>query len=191
MSDDPQRQMTTLLEDIRAGRPGARDQLIAMVYDELRRLAGGLLRRERPGHTLQPTALVHEAVLRLFAPGTLDAAQDRACFLAAAARAMRQVLVDYARRRTAEKRGGDCARVPLDQVLEYFAEQRLDLLALHEALDHLAILHERQAQIVELRFFGGYTVEDIAGQLQVSVSTVESDFRKATAFLRGQLAEDG
>ncbi len=189
MSDDAQRQVTTLLQEIRAGSPGARDQLIALVYDELRRLGGGLLRRERPGHTLQPTALVNEAVLRLLGPGALAGAQGRGQLLAAAARAMRQVLVDHARRRAADKRGGGRERLPLDDVLDHFAEQRLDLLAVHEALDRLAGLHERQAQVVELRFFGGYTVEEIAEQLGVSASTVESDFRKATAFLRGQLSE--
>ena len=189
MEADRQREVTILLEEIRAGSPGARDQLVALVYDELRRLGGDLLRRERPGHTLQPTALVHEAVLRLFRPDALSAAQGRAQFLAAAARAMRQVLVDHARRRAADKRGGDRERLPLDDVLDHFAEQHLDLLAIHEALTRLAGLHERQSQVVELRFFGGYTVEEIAGQLAVSVSTVESDFRKATAFLRGRLSE--
>jgi RNA polymerase sigma factor (TIGR02999 family) len=191
MEADRPREVTTLLEQIRLGNAGARDQLVALVYDELRRLGGGLLRRERPGHTLQPTALVHEAVLRLFRPDALAAAQGRAQFLAAAARAMRQVLVDHARQRAADKRGGGRERLPLDDVLDHFAEQRLDLLALNEALTRLAGLHERQSQVVELRFFGGYTVEEIAEQLGVSVSTVESDFRKATAFLRGQLSDGG
>jgi RNA polymerase sigma factor (TIGR02999 family) len=191
MAADPQRDVTTLLEEIHAGSPEARDRLIALVYDELRLLGGGLLRGERPGHTLQPTALVHEAVLRLFRPGALAGAQGRAQFLAVAARAMRQVLVDHARQRAADKRGGGRERQLLDDVLDHFAEQRLDLLALHEALNHLAGLHARQSQVVELRFFGGYTIEEIAEQLQVSISTVESDFRKATAFLRGQLSECG
>jgi RNA polymerase sigma factor (TIGR02999 family) len=104
---------------------------------------------------------------------------------------MHQVLVDHARRRAADKRGGGQERLPLDDVMDHFAQQRLDLLAVHEALTRLAGLHERQSQVVELRFFGGYTVEEIAGQLTASVSTVESDFRKATTFLRGQLAEGG
>jgi RNA polymerase sigma factor (TIGR02999 family) len=179
-----------LLEAIRGGSPSARDELFVLVYDELRQLGGGLLRRERPGHTLQPTALVHEAIVRLLGPDALAAAQSRAQFLAAAARAMRQVLVDHARRRAADKRGGGRERLPLDEVLDYFAEQRLDLLEVHEALTGLARLHERQCQVVELRFFGGYTVEEAAELLDVSVSTVESDFRKATAFLRGQLSEE-
>jgi RNA polymerase sigma factor (TIGR02999 family) len=187
---DWQGDVTTLLEAVRAGSPDARDQLVALLYGELRRVAGDLMRRERPGHTLQPTALVHEALLRLLRPEALGNAQNRAQFLAAAARAMRRVLVDHARQRAADKRGGGRASVPLDDVLDYFAEQRLDVLAVHEALNRLAGLHERQSQVVELRFFGGYSVAEIAELLQVSVSTVESDFRKATAFLHSQLFED-
>jgi RNA polymerase sigma-70 factor (ECF subfamily) len=190
VSDDLQSDVTTLLEELRAGIPGARDRLVALVYEELRQLACGLMRRERPDHTLQPTALVHEAVVRLLRPDALGGTHSRAQFLAAAAQAMRRVLVDHARRRAADKRGGRQERQPLDDVLDYFAEQRLDLMALHEALDRLASLHARQAQVVEFRFFGGYTVEEIADQLQVSVSTVESDFRKATAYLRSQLSEE-
>jgi RNA polymerase sigma factor (TIGR02999 family) len=191
VADDLQREVTTLLEEMRAGSPGAREKLVELVYQELRRLAAGLLRHERPGHTLQPTALVHEALLRLLRADALGGAHNRAQFLAAAARAMRRVLVDHARRRAADKRGGGQAPLLLDEALDYFAAQRLDLLALHEALDQLAELHARQAQVVELRFFGGYTVEEIAEQLQVSVSTVESDFRKATAFLRSRLVDEG
>jgi RNA polymerase sigma factor (TIGR02999 family) len=148
------------------------------------------MRRERTGHTLQPTALVHEAVLRLLQPAALAHAQNRSHFLAAAAQAMRQVLVDHARQRAADKRGGGREALPLDDALDYFARQNLDLLAVHEALTRLAALHERQAQVIELRFFGGYTVEEIADLLHVSVSTIEGDFRKASAFLRGQLRED-
>ena len=103
---------------------------------------------------------------------------------------MRQVLVDHARGRTADKRGGGREPVPLDEALAYFAAQKLDVLAVHEALRELASLHERQSRVIELRFFGGYTVEEIADVLLVSVSTVESDFRKASAFLRSRLVED-
>jgi RNA polymerase sigma factor (TIGR02999 family) len=181
--------VTTLLAQIRAGNAAAEGRLVALVYDELRRRAGELLRRERPGHTLQPTALVHEALLRLLRPEALAGTRDRAHLMAAAARAMRQVLVDHARRRAADKRGGGQEHVPLDEALDYFARQSLDVLAVHEALDELAGLHARQGQVVELRFFGGYTVEEIAGLLEVSLSTVESDFRKAAAFLRGRLIE--
>jgi RNA polymerase sigma factor (TIGR02999 family) len=187
---DRQREVTTLLDAIRAGRPDAQDQLVAVVYDELRHLAQGLMRRERPGHTLQATALLHEAALRLLRPDALAAAHNRGQFLAAAARAMRQILVDHARARAADKRGGGRESVPLDEVLDQFTAQKLDVLALHEALNGLAALHDRQSRVIELRFFGGYTVEEIADFLQVSVSTVESDCRKATAFLRGQLSKD-
>jgi RNA polymerase sigma factor (TIGR02999 family) len=190
VADDLHREVTTLLEEMRAGSPGAREKLVELVYQELRRLAAGLLRRERPGHTLQPTALVHEALLRLLRPDALGGAQNRAQLLAAAARAMRRVLVDHARRRAADKRGGGQPPLLLDEALDYFTEQRLDLLALHEALDRLAELHARQAQVVELRFFGGFTVEEIAAQLQMSVSTVESDYRKAAAFLRSLLVDE-
>jgi RNA polymerase sigma factor (TIGR02999 family) len=190
MATDLQREVTTLLDALRAGDAGAQGKLVELVYAELRRLAGGLMRRERPDHTLQPTALVHEALLRLLRPDALGGAHNRAQFLAAAARAMRRVLVDHARGRAAGKRGGGQEQVPLDEALDYFARQRLDVLAVHEALDELAGLHERQSQVVELRFFGGYTVEEVAGLLQVSVSTVESDYRKATAFLRSRLAEE-
>ena len=191
MSDDLHREVTTLLDAIRAGDAGARGKLVELVYVELRRLAGGLMRRERPGHTLQPTALVHEALPRLLHPDVLGGAHNRAQLLAAAARAMRRVLMDHARGRAAGKRGGGQGPVLLDEGLDYLARQHLDVLAVHEALDQLAGLHERQSQVVELRFFGGYTVEEVAGLLQVSVSTVESDFRKARAFLRGRLAEGG
>jgi RNA polymerase sigma factor (TIGR02999 family) len=190
MPDDLPREVTTLLDEIRAGNSDAKGRLVTLVYDELRRVAGGLMQRERPGHTLQPTALVHEALLRMLNPAALGQTRNRAHLLIAAARAMRQVLVDHARKRTADKRGGGRTPLPLDSVLNYFAEQNLELLAVHEALDELAALHERQSQIVELRFFGGYTVEEIAEQLEVSVSTVESDFRKAAAFLRGRLVEE-
>jgi RNA polymerase sigma factor (TIGR02999 family) len=190
MDERPHQEVTTLLDQIRAGNPAARNQLIELIYSELRRLAAGLMRRERTGHTLQPTALVHEAVLRLLQPAALEQAQNRSHFLAAAARAMRQVLVDHARQRAADKRGGGREALPLDDALDDFARQNLDLLAVHEALTQLAALHERQAQVIELRFFGGYTVEEIADLLHVSVGTVEGDFRKASAFLRGQLRED-
>jgi RNA polymerase sigma-70 factor (ECF subfamily) len=186
----PQAEVTTLLEKIRAGNADAKSQLVELVYAELHRLASGLMRRERADHTLQPTALVHEACLRLLTPEVVGRAQTRAHFFAAAARAMRHVLVDYARQRAAGKRGGGHKTLALDQVLDHFAEQKLNLLAVHEALTELANLDERQGQVIELRYFGGYTVAEIAEQLQVSVTSVERDFRKACAFLRKQLAQD-
>jgi RNA polymerase sigma factor (TIGR02999 family) len=190
MADDLHREVTTLLDDIRAGRADAQDKLVALVYNELRRVAAGLMHGERSGHTLQPTALVHEALLRLLRPDALGEAHNRAQFFMAAARAMRQVLVDHARGRATDKRGGGQERIPLDEALAHYTRQNLDVLAVHEALNQLATLHERQSRVVELRFFGGYTVEEVAEVLQVGVSTVESDFRKATAFLRRCLVEE-
>jgi len=181
--------VTPLLAQVRAGNEHARHQLGELVYAELRRIAAGFLRRQRPDPLLQPTALVHEAFLRLLREDTLRKASNRAYFFAAAARAMRQVLVDHARERATRKRGGGRQRVRLDDVLDLFEKPSLDVLRLHDALDELATLHGRQSQIVELRFFGGYTVAEVAGLLDVSVSLVEKDFRQARAFLRGRLTE--
>src|SRR5262245_1631592 len=181
--------VTTLLGEVRAGKQDAVPQLIGLVYDELRRVAGGLLQRERKDHTLQPTALLHEAFLKLLTPDAAVPAQDRRVFFGAAARAMRQVLVDHARRRRADKRVEGKQRQPLDDALQHYQQQQVDVLALHEALEQLASLHERQARIVEMRYFGGFTVPEIADLLEVSVSLVESDFRKASAFLRSRLRD--
>ena len=184
-------EVTTVLDEIRAGNADARGRLVELVYAELRRVAAGLMRRERADHTLEPTALVHEAFVRLFDQNALEQARSRRYFFAAAARAMRQVLVDHARGRAADKRQAAGARVPLDETLEHFERRDLDVLALHEALEHLAGLNERQAQVIELRFFGGFTVAEVAELLDVSVSSVESDFRRASAYLRGRLAVGG
>jgi RNA polymerase sigma-70 factor (ECF subfamily) len=185
----PQSDVTTLLGEARTGKPDALNKLVTLVYDELRRLAAGLMRHERPDHTLQPTGLVHEAVARLLGSDMTHLAQDRRLFLGAAVRAMRQVLVDHARRRAADKRVEGRPRQPFDETLQAFEQHNLDVLAVHEVLNQLATLHERQARIIELRFFGGFTVPEVAELLDVSVSLVESDFRKASAFLRSRLAE--
>jgi RNA polymerase sigma factor (TIGR02999 family) len=185
---ETQTDVTALLREIRAGDRRARDRLVERVYGELRRVAAGLMRGEPADHSLQPTALVHEALASLFQAETLRRAPNRAYLFGAAARAMREILVDHARRRRAEKRGGGQRRLPLDAVLLYFEEQQVDVVGLHEALDRLAALNERQSQVVTLRFFGGFTVAEVAEQLGVSVSTVESDFRIARAWLRQQLA---
>jgi RNA polymerase sigma factor (TIGR02999 family) len=179
--------LTAILNEARAGGPDARERLVRAIYYELRRTAGGLMRRERPGHTLQPSALVHEALLRLLDGDTLAAIPNRRYLFAAAAQAMRQVLVDHARRRNARKRDGNRVRVPLDQVLASFDEQGLDVIAIHEALERLAQDHPRPAQVVTLRFFGGFSVPEVAESLGVSDTTVESDWRFARAWLRGQL----
>jgi RNA polymerase sigma factor (TIGR02999 family) len=145
------------------------------------------MRHERRDHTLQASALVHEALLRLLDGDTLADIPNRRYLFAAAAQAMRQVLVEHARRRSARKREGARVRVPLDQVLAGFDEQGLDVIALHEALERLARDHPRPAQVVDLRFFGGLSIPEVAETLAVSDTTIESDWRFARAWLRGQL----
>jgi RNA polymerase sigma factor (TIGR02999 family) len=187
MVAEAQQGLTLILGRARAGDEEARGELLARVYDELRQVASGLMRRERPGHTLSPTAVVHEAVIRLLGEAVFDKAADRSFLFAAAARAMREVLIDHARRRAAGRRGGGRQRVPLDLVVDYFEAQDLDLVAVHEALDRLAELNERQAQVMTLRYFGGMTVPEVAAALGVAVVTVERDWRLARAWLAGQL----
>jgi RNA polymerase sigma factor (TIGR02999 family) len=179
--------LTVILSRARAGDERARGELIALIYDELRRVASRLMRRERADHTLSPTAVVHEAVIRLLGDAVFDRAADRSFLFASAARAMREVLIDHARRRAAARRGGGMRRVPLDSVVDYFEGQGLDVVAVHEALDRLAALDGRQAQVMTLRYFGGMTVAEVTAALGVSVATVEQDWRLARAWLAGQL----
>jgi len=166
------------------------DSLLPIVYQELRRLAASYLRRERPGQTLQPTALVHEAYLRLMKdkPGRW---QNRAHFCAIAAHSMRQILIERARARGAQKRGGARQRVTLDDALVAGGERSIDLVALDQALDRLAALDADQARLVELRFFGGLTVEETAVVLGISTATVKREWRTAKAFLRDEMASGG
>jgi RNA polymerase sigma-70 factor, ECF subfamily len=189
MGDDPQSKLTALLEEARSGDTDARDRLTHAVYGEFRRMAAVLMRRERPDHSLQPSALVNEALIRLFDGDVLGRAQDRRYLFAAAAQAMRQVLVDHARQRNAAKRAGARERVPLDQILAYFEDRKLDVIALHEALDQLMMLNQRQGLVVSLRFFAGLSVPEVADVLDVSAGTVERDWRIARAWLRGQLGD--
>jgi RNA polymerase sigma factor (TIGR02999 family) len=179
--------LTALLNEVRSGAPDARERLVRSIYAVLRRTAGALMRQERPGHTLQPSALVHEALLRLLEGDALVDVPNRRYLFAATTQAMRQVLVDHARRRNARKRDGNRVRVPLDQVLAGFDEQGLDVIALHEALERLAQEHSRPAQVVDLRYFGGLSVPEVAETLAVSDTTVESDWRFARAWLKGRL----
>lgn len=187
MAGDPPREHVTDLVVAGRGDPGAFDRLVPIVYDELRRLAGAYLRRERVDHTLQPTALAHEAWLRLV-DATRVAWRDRAQFLAIAARTMRQILVDHARAHQAQKRGGDAVRVTLSDTPAGVGRPDLDVLAVEEALQALAELDERKARVVELRFFGGLTETEAAHALGVSQTTVENDWRFARAWLSGRLA---
>ena len=180
--------MTRLLGKWRESRdPEALDRLMPLVYDELRALASRRLRGERPDHTLQATALVHEAYARLV-EGAVDFA-DRAHFFALAATAMRRILVDYARRRGRAKRGGDLERVTLGEADATTSQGSEDLLALDEAIERLATLDERKARVVELHFFGGLTYEEVAAALEISESTVDRDLRMAKAWLASELRD--
>ncbi|HXW06067.1 MAG TPA: ECF-type sigma factor, partial [Vicinamibacterales bacterium] len=162
------------------------DSLLPAVYQELRRVAAGYIRRERPGQTLQPTALVHEAYLRLMKDRP-DRWQNRAHFCAIAAHSMRQILIERARARNARKRGGAQPRVTLDEALVAGGEQSFDLLALEEALQRLAALDPEQARLVELRFFGGLTVEETAEAMEISPATVKRHWAVARAWLAREL----
>jgi RNA polymerase sigma-70 factor (ECF subfamily) len=172
---------TELLIAWSAGDESARDRMLPLVYDELRRLAASYLRRERPGHILQPTALVHEAYVRLIDQRQVDWS-NRAQFIGLAAVMMRRILVNHARDRMAAKRGAGAEHVPLTVVGE-LGSPEVDLLDLHEALDRLAQLDERKSQIVDLRFFGGLTMDEIAETLHVSRATVEREWKFARAWL--------
>ncbi|TDR38225.1 RNA polymerase ECF family sigma subunit [Tahibacter aquaticus] len=178
--------ITQQLGAARAGDATALDALFPVVYEELKRLARAALQRERPGHTLQPTALVHEAYLRLVAQAVPDW-PGRAYFFSLAASMMRRILVNHARDRAAQKRGGGLAPLTLSQA-EAVAGQDIDLLALHEALEVLAGLDERQAQVVELKFFAGLEIDDIAAVLGISPATVRRDWSLARLWLGRELA---
>ena len=158
------------------------DQMLPIVYAELRRLAASYLRRERQDHTLQPTALVHEAFMRLVAQRQVDWS-NRAQFMGLAAVMMRRILVNHARDRVAGKRGGSAEHVPLTLAAEEIGAAEVNLLDLHEALDRLSDADRRKAQIVELKFFAGLTTEEIAETLSISPATVERDWKFARAWL--------
>jgi RNA polymerase sigma-70 factor (ECF subfamily) len=179
--------VTRLLLEWREGNQAAKDQLIDAVYGELRRLANHHLRRERPDHTLQTTALVHEAYLQLIDQRRVQW-QNRAHFFGIAAHLMRRILVEYARRRVAAKRGGGALRVALDERVAETGEPDITLVALDDALRALAAFDPRQSQIVELRFFGGLTVEDTAAVTGVSTRTIKREWRLAKAWLQREIS---
>lgn len=187
--EEPQEQITLLLAEIAAGNDGAKEKLIALVYDKLHRMAGAMMPRERSNHTLQPTALVHEAYFKLFVGKPLQAV-NRAYFFGAAANAMRQILIDYARKTAARPEG---KRVPLlDEILATVkSTYRTDMLDLNNALEELKRMHARQCEVVTLRFFGGLKWSEIATCLNVSTSTVEKDWQAARAWLYGRLHGSG
>ena len=179
---------TVLLAAARAGDSAAHERLVALVYDELRPLAGGLMGTERAGHTLQPTALVHEAVMRLFDGEALNTIENRAHFLNAAAQAMRRILVDHARARASQKRGGNACRVPLDDMLAVFEDAGVDLLDLNQALGRLATENPRGHEFIQLYYFAGLTQVQIAELAGMSHTTVENALREAKRWLRSRLS---
>jgi RNA polymerase sigma-70 factor (ECF subfamily) len=178
--------VTQLLERWSGGDRAALDELMPLVYDELRRLAGNYLRRERADHTLEPTALVNEAYLLLVGQRNTHW-QNRAQFIGVAANMMRRILVSYARAHNAAKRGGQHFTVSLGEADRFGERPDVDLLAVHEALERLAAIDPQQARVVELKFFGGLTIEEAAEVLGVSHTTVETDWKMARAWLRREL----
>jgi RNA polymerase sigma factor (TIGR02999 family) len=183
-----QGEVTLLLRQMAKGNPDAADHLFPLIYRELRRLAGNYMSRERKEHTLQPTALVHEAYLKLVDQSHKDW-QNRQHFFAVSAQVMRRVLVDHARMRLRSKRGGKHIRVPADEVFLMSEGQSTEVLAVHESLSRLAKLDSRQSRVVELRFFGGLTVAATAKILGVSPKTVKRDWNHAKAWLYGEIEE--
>jgi RNA polymerase sigma factor (TIGR02999 family) len=180
--------VTILLRRLSEGDDAAPEQLMPLVYDDLRRLARGYMQNERTGHTLQATALVHEAYIRLVDWENVTW-QNRAHFFAVAAQMMRKILVDHARGRNAEKRGGGASRLALDEAVSFPSAGRdVDLIALDEALGSLSNLDRLQAQIVELRFFGGLTIEETAHALNLTPSQVRSEWTVAKAWLHREMS---
>jgi RNA polymerase sigma factor (TIGR02999 family) len=189
MSDTDPGHLTSLLDELRRGNPAAGDELVTLVYPELRRIAGHYMQLERPEHTLRATALVHEVYVRLFGARSAEW-QSRAHFFAAVAREMRHILVDHARARQAAKRPDHRMAVALSDVDLAEAERGEDVVALDEALLHLEAVDGRASRVVELRFFGGLTETESAEALGISVSTVKRDWQFARAWLFDRLHHD-
>ena len=190
MSIERQHEVTEILRDWSAGDGAAKERLFPLVYDELRRQARAFLSKERREHTLQPTALVHEAYLKLI-DQTRVSWQNRAHFFGIASQLMRRIVIDHARAHASEKRGGTAIiRLSLDDVQIPIEERAAGLIALDEALSDLARFDERKAKIVEMRFFGGLTDEEIAENLQISTRTVLRDWKTARLWLYRELAEN-
>lgn len=165
------------------------EQLYPVVYDNLHEIAEKLYRRERPGHTLQPTLLVNEAYMNLVDQDQIDW-KGRSHFFAVGAQAIRRILVHHARNKNAQKRGGDYQKIDLEENLAFAPDNDEIILALHEALEHLNANHERQGKIVELKFFGGLKMQEIADELGVSIKTVELDWKIAKAWIKNFLTKD-
>ena len=178
--------VTQLLIEISNGDREAVDLLLPVIYDELRKLAANYLRRERPDHTLQPTALVHEAYLRLVDQTRVNW-QNRAHFFGIAAQIMRRLLVDHARRHNAEKRGQNFQKLSLDENIDRGVERSAELIALDDALSALAVFDPQKARVVELRYFGGLSIEETADVLSVTPTTIKRHWRFAKAWLHGEM----
>ena len=187
MALPPPDEITQLLHAWTEGAPEALEKLIPVVYDELHRLAQRYMAHERPDHTLQASAVVNEAYIRL-ADVKRMSWQNRAQFFGVSAQLMRRILVDFARRRRSSKRGGEAEAVSLDEALVVSKERRADLVALDEALNALAAIDPRRSRVVELRFFGGLTVEETAAVLKVSPETVMHDWKLAKAWLTREMS---
>jgi len=186
VSSGTSKPVTELLIKLQGGDETALQQLLPLVYDELRRLARYHLQKERAGHTLQSTALVHEAYLRLVGQESLQV-ESRAHFFGIAARLMREILVDHARTRGAAKRGANCLTLTLDEAVALPQKREIDLIALDDALSGLAAMDSRQCQIVEMRFFGGLSIEDTAHALDVSPATVKREWAVARLWLQREM----
>ena len=187
---DSSAEVAGLLEAWRNGDASAPGKLMPLVYDELRRIARRYMAKERTGHTLQTTAVVNEAFLRMASDKAIHW-KDRGHFFALAAQAMRLLLVDHARRRRRIKRGGDPDRITLAEHAQATSDKGVDILALHDALDRLASVDPRKGQLVELRYFGGLNVEEIADALGIAPITVKREWAKAKAWLYDQLQTEG
>lgn len=188
MSENSQPDITQMLIEMTDGNTEVVNQILPLIYSELRKLASSYLRRERSDHTLQPTALVNEAYLKLIDQKKV-VWQNRAHFFGIAAQVMRRILLDHARKHTAEKRGGAAEVLPIEEeILVVSHEKSAELIALDEALENLAKMDEQKAKIVELRYFGGLSIEETAEVMGVSVPTINRQWRMAKAWLYGQVA---
>lgn len=185
----PPQEVTQLLVDWGNGNQAALDRLMPVVYTELRQLAHRYMRRERPGHTMQTTALIHEAYLRLVDQNQVRW-QHQAHFFGIAARLMRQILIEHARSRTRAKRGGGVGTISLDEAAIVSQARATELLALDDALERLATIDPRKSRVVELRFFGGLSVEEAAQVLNIAPNTVLRDWRMAKAWLRREISNE-
>lgn len=187
MADQSPNKITRMLIELTDGNQEVVNQILPHIYDELKRLASSYLRRERPNHTLQPTALVHEAYMKLIDQKRVHW-QNRAHFFGIAAQVMRRILLDHARKHQADKRGGEVEKLPIEEeILVVSHDKSAELIALDDALEALAKIDEQKAKIVELRYFGGLSIEETAEVMGVSVPTINRQWRMAKAWLYSQI----